>query len=95
MNDHVVHASAAQLADVGTITVYMAICGEWAAPLFLIYLWVTFGSGFRFGPKYLVTELIMAVFHHHAFATSTRPTRETAELVWSFCLAALGGKRPA
>jgi AcrR family transcriptional regulator len=44
---------------------------------------------------WLVTELIMAVFHHHAFATSTRPTRETAELVWSFCLAALGGKRPA
>ncbi|HZO00809.1 MAG TPA: ATP-binding protein [Burkholderiales bacterium] len=51
----------AQLADVGTITVYMAICGEWAAPLFLIYVWVTLGSGFRFGPKYLVTELVMSV----------------------------------
>jgi two-component system sensor histidine kinase RpfC len=51
----------AQLADVGTITCYMAISGEWAAPLFLIYIWVTLGSGFRFGPKYLVTELIMSV----------------------------------
>ena len=51
----------AQLADVGTITVYMAMCGEWAAPLFLIYVWVTLGSGFRFGPKYLVTELVMSV----------------------------------
>ena len=39
----------------------MAICGEWAAPLFLIYIWVTLGSGFRFGPKYLLTELIMSV----------------------------------
>jgi two-component system sensor histidine kinase RpfC len=51
----------AQLADVATISCYMAISGEWAAPLFLIYLWVTFGSGFRFGPKYLVTELAMSV----------------------------------
>jgi len=51
----------AQLADVATITCYMAICGEWAAPLFLIYIWVTLGSGFRFGPKYLVTELVMSV----------------------------------
>ena len=51
----------AQLADVATITCYMALCGEWAAPLFLIYIWVTLGSGFRFGPKYLVSELIMSV----------------------------------
>jgi len=51
----------AQAADVATITCYMAISGEWAAPLFLIYIWVTLGSGFRFGPKYLVSELIMSV----------------------------------
>ncbi|HEV3009711.1 MAG TPA: ATP-binding protein [Burkholderiales bacterium] len=51
----------AQLADVATISCYMAISGEWAAPLFLIYIWVTLGSGFRFGPKYLVSELIMSV----------------------------------
>jgi two-component system, sensor histidine kinase RpfC len=51
----------AQLADVATITCYMAISGEWAAPLFLIYIWVTLGSGFRFGPKYLLSELIMSV----------------------------------
>ena len=40
----------AQLADVGTITAYMAICGEWAAPLFLIYMWVTLGSGSASAP---------------------------------------------
>ena len=51
----------AQFADVATISCYMAISGEWAAPLFLIYLWVTYGSGFRFGPKYLLTELVMSV----------------------------------
>jgi two-component system, sensor histidine kinase RpfC len=51
----------AQLADVGTITAYMALCGEAAAPLFLIYIWVTLGSGFRFGARYLVSELVMSV----------------------------------
>jgi len=51
----------AQLADVGTITAYMALCGESAAPLFLIYIWVTLGSGFRFGPRYLVSELVMSI----------------------------------
>jgi two-component system, sensor histidine kinase RpfC len=51
----------AQLADVGTITAYMTICGEAAAPLFLLYIWVTLGSGFRFGPRYLVSELAMSV----------------------------------
>ncbi|HEY2337498.1 MAG TPA: ATP-binding protein [Burkholderiales bacterium] len=51
----------AQLADVGTITAYMVLCGESAAPLFLIYVWVTLGSGFRFGPRYLVSELAMSV----------------------------------
>src|ERR1051325_10776808 len=32
-----------------------------AAPLFLLYIWVTLGSGFRFGPRYLVSELAMSV----------------------------------
>ena len=51
----------AQFADVAAIAAYMAISGEWAAPLFLLFLWVTLGSGFRFGPRYLVSELIMSV----------------------------------
>ncbi|MGH8704583.1 MAG: ATP-binding protein, partial [Burkholderiales bacterium] len=51
----------AQFADVAVITWYMALCGEWAAPLFLLYIWVTLGSGFRFGVRYLVSELVMSV----------------------------------
>src|SRR5262249_2446602 len=46
---------------VATISAYMAICGQWAAPLFLLFLWVTLGSGFRFGAKYLVSELAMSL----------------------------------
>ena len=51
----------AQFADVAAISWYMGFFGESAAPLFLLYIWVTLGSGFRFGPKYLVSELAMSV----------------------------------
>ena len=51
----------AQFADVATITGYMAVSGEAAAPLFLVYIWVTLGSGFRYGVAYLVSELVMSV----------------------------------
>ena len=51
----------AQFADVATISFMMSVFGESAAPLFLLYLWVTLGSGFRFGPRYLVSELAMSV----------------------------------
>jgi two-component system sensor histidine kinase RpfC len=51
----------AQFADVAAITWYMAVFGESAGPLFLLYIWVTLGSGFRFGPKYLISELAMSV----------------------------------
>ncbi|OGA70340.1 MAG: hypothetical protein A3G83_06225 [Betaproteobacteria bacterium RIFCSPLOWO2_12_FULL_68_20] len=51
----------AQFADVAAITAYMALGGEWAAPLFLLYMWVTLGSGFRFGAPYLASELAMSV----------------------------------
>jgi len=51
----------AQLADVAAITWYLAFFGEAGAPLFLLYIWVTLGSGFRFGARYLISELVMSV----------------------------------
>jgi two-component system sensor histidine kinase RpfC len=51
----------AQMADVAAITWSMTVFGESAAPLFLLYIWVTLGSGFRFGARYLVSELAMSV----------------------------------
>ncbi len=38
-----------------------------------------------------VTELVMATFHHYAFATKEVPAAKLAESLWRFCLAALGG----
>jgi two-component system sensor histidine kinase RpfC len=51
----------AQFIDVTAISTCMLLFGEPAAPLFLLYLWVTLGSGFRFGGAYLLSELAMSV----------------------------------
>lgn len=40
---------AANVVDVSAVTYLMATTGEASAPLFVIYLWVTLGNGFRFG----------------------------------------------
>ena len=38
-----------------------------------------------------VTKLVMAVFHHYAYAEGSIDARATAEELWEFCLRALGG----
>jgi AcrR family transcriptional regulator len=41
---------------------------------------------------WLVTELVLAAYHHHAFATDgDAGVDRAADRVWSFCLRALGG----
>jgi len=47
----------AAVLDLGTLTGLMALHGESAAPLFLIYIWVTLANGFRFGQHYLLIAL--------------------------------------
>ena len=51
----------AAVADVSTLTWCMAMLGERAAPLFLIYVWVTLANGFRFGAQYLLIALGLSV----------------------------------
>jgi two-component system sensor histidine kinase RpfC len=51
----------AQLVDVTAISTCMLLFGESGAQFFLFYLWVTLGSGFRFGAPYLLSELAMSV----------------------------------
>lgn len=40
-------------ADNATLSLFMIVGGEVAAPWYPIYLWVTFGNGFRYGRAYL------------------------------------------
>ncbi len=51
----------ATAVDVGTLTALMGLLGERAAPLFLIYVWVTLANGFRFGQRYLLISLALSV----------------------------------
>jgi len=48
------------LCDLGTLTILMLLVGERAAPLFLIYVWVTLANGFRFGQRYLLLSLALS-----------------------------------
>jgi two-component system, sensor histidine kinase RpfC len=40
-------------ADIGMITFYFFITGEYAAPWWPVYLWIILGYGFRYGGNYL------------------------------------------
>jgi two-component system sensor histidine kinase RpfC len=48
------------VVDVAGITFLMIYGGEYTAPLFGVYLWVTFGNGFRFGARYLASSLALS-----------------------------------
>ncbi len=49
------------IADLGTTTVTMSVSGVAASPLFLFYLWITFGNGFRYGRAYLFISMFMSI----------------------------------
>jgi AcrR family transcriptional regulator len=40
---------------------------------------------------WLISQLVIAVHHHYAFAPSDEPGEQIADRLWAFCLAALGG----
>lgn len=42
---------------------------------------------------WLTTRLVMSVFHHYAFVAADVHRDDVGEDVWSFCLAAFGGRR--
>jgi AcrR family transcriptional regulator len=41
---------------------------------------------------WLINQLVVAVFHHYTFAPSDESWEEIGDRLWSFCLAALGGR---
>jgi len=51
----------AAAADIAVVTWCMAFLGEYAAPLLLVYVWVTLANGFRFGQGYLLACLGLSV----------------------------------
>lgn len=53
--------------DSATLSWCIAYFGEKGVPLFLVYLWFTFGNGFRYGARYLVVSLGLSTL---GFATA-------------------------
>ncbi len=49
------------LADLGTTTAAMSLGGAATSPLYLFYLWITFGNGFRYGKQYLYISMSMSI----------------------------------
>lgn len=47
--------------DIGLPTMFMAMTGEMGVILVGVYLWVTFGNGFRFGKKYLIHSQLLSL----------------------------------
>jgi len=47
--------------DLGMTSVAIYLNGNLATPMFCIYLWVTFGNGFRYGRKYLYFSMLLSV----------------------------------
>ncbi len=49
------------VTDASGISVLMYLHGNLAAPLFVLYLWVIFGNGFRFGRMYLFFSMMLSI----------------------------------
>ena len=57
-----VRRTIANVADIFTITYLMIITGTPGIPLFMLYLWATLGSGFRFGLGALFVSALLSWF---------------------------------
>ncbi|MFT5588803.1 MAG: two-component system sensor histidine kinase RpfC [Bradyrhizobium sp.] len=57
----VVRRVIAILNDAGGITCGMLFAGELGMPIYLFYLWIIFGNGFRFGKPYLYATLLASL----------------------------------
>lgn len=47
------------LLDMSMVSAFLHVGGAMAAPWYLIYLWVTFGNGFRYGPRFLMSSAVL------------------------------------
>jgi two-component system sensor histidine kinase RpfC len=52
---------ASAVVDVSAVSFFMAHLGVHAAPMFLIYVWITLANGFRFGQRYLLFALALSI----------------------------------
>lgn len=49
------------VADNYGATASLFVNGDLAAPIFIVYLWVAFGNGFRYGRRYLLFSMVLSI----------------------------------
>ena len=49
-----------QILDLGAVSIILHLCGESAAPILGVYLWVIVGNGLRYGIPYLLSSAAIA-----------------------------------
>ena len=52
---------AGAVLDATFITYFMYETGEYGTPLYIVYLWIIFGNGFRYGKPYLYNSLVLSM----------------------------------
>jgi len=63
--------AAALLLDVGATSYQLHIGGEATAWIFPTYLWIVFGNGFRFGPRFLLAAMMLSLAGFGAVVVTT------------------------
>ncbi len=61
------------VSDLVTASIQLHYVGETSSVLFLLYLWITFGNGFRFGVRFLYVAMVVSVICF-AMVIYTTPT---------------------
>ncbi len=57
----VVRRVVAMVADILAVSALMHLAGMLGTPLYLLYIWITFGYGFRYGVRYMAASAGMSL----------------------------------
>jgi two-component system sensor histidine kinase RpfC len=72
--------------DVGAATAMLQLSGELGSPLYVVYLWVTFGNGFRYGRAYLMSAALLSLAGFLWTAMASPFWSDKPHLVWGLAL---------
>lgn len=78
---------ATNFSDMTVMSLAMIIAGELGMPVFLFYLWVTLGNGFRFGVPALVVSAVLSVIGFSIVVALTEAWRNNPALAVGVFLA--------
>ena len=70
----------AMVADIGVTTYAMLATGVFGSPLFVVFLWITFGNGFHFGVRYLYLATILSALSF-ALVVHTNPYWDSVQVL--------------